>query len=100
MSSKRPRVFGTDDESISKAEIELNFKFPTSFRQWLIQNNGLGVENISIFPVFDERDPRKTFDSIVRNYKVNWLAWLENFEMEKLSFDHLLPFANFGTGDF
>jgi len=100
MSNKNPRIIGTTEESISKAEKELNFRFPSSFRNWLIQNNGLGFESVSIFPVFDERDPRKTFDSIVRNYNVNWLAWLENFEDEDISFEHLLPFAEFGTGDF
>ncbi len=100
MSKKRPRVIGTTDDAITKAETELNFKFPDSFRYWLIENNGLGHESISIFPVFDERDPRKTFDSIVRNYNENWLAWLENFEDEEISFGHLLPFAEFGTGDY
>lgn len=100
MSSKRKRIIGTTDEAIKKAEAELNLKFPSSFRSWLLQNNGVGVDGISIFPVFDERDPRKTFDSIVRNYKVNWQAWLENFEGEQRSFEHLLPFAEFGTGDF
>ena len=57
MSKKRPRVIGTTEEAIVKAETELNFCFPSSFREWLIQNNGLGFESISIFPVFDERDP-------------------------------------------
>jgi hypothetical protein len=27
-------------------------------------------------------------------------TWLENFEEEDLTFDHLLPFAEFGTGDY
>ncbi|MDQ3711630.1 MAG: SMI1/KNR4 family protein [Acidobacteriota bacterium] len=62
-----------------------------------MQNNGLGVEAVTIFPVFDERDARKTWDSIARNYKENWL---ENFKDEQISFEHLLPFAEFGTGDF
>lgn len=93
-------MIGTTNEATTNAETELKFKFPTSFRNWLIQNNGLSVDSVSIFPVFDERDPRKTFDSIIRNYKVNWLAWLENFENEQGSFEHLLPFAEFGTGDF
>jgi hypothetical protein len=100
MSNKRQRIFGTTDEAIAKAETELNFKFPSSFRYWLIQNNGLGIEDVTIFPVFDERNSGKTFDSIVRNYKVNWLDWLENFEDEEISFEHLLPFAEFGTGDY
>ncbi len=50
--------------------------------------------------MLDERDVRKTFDSIVKNYKMNWRAWLENFKDEKISFEHLLPFAEFGTGDY
>jgi|SRR5215213_2888215 len=100
MSNKKPRIIGTTEEAVTKAETELNFKFPNSFRNWLIQNNGLGFEGISIFPVFDERDARKTWDSIVRNYNENWLAWLENFSDEDLSFEHLLPFAEFGTGDY
>jgi hypothetical protein len=100
MSKKRPRIIGTTEDAIMKAEAELNFKFPASFRSWLIQNNSLGFEGVSIFPVFDDRDPRKTSDSIVRNYNVNWLAWLENFEGEGMSFEHLLPFAEFGTGDY
>lgn len=100
MSSKRKRVIGTTHEAIDKAENELNFKFPLSFRDWLIENNGLSVENISIFPVFDERDPRKTWDSIVRNFNENWLGWLENFEGGGFDFSQLLPFAEFGTGDY
>ena len=100
MSKKRPRVIGTTENAITKAETELKFNFPFSFRNWLIQNNGIGIEDISIFPVFDERDQRKTFDSIVRNYNVNWLGWIENFENEEIKFEHLLPFAEFGTGDF
>ena len=100
MSKKRPRVIGTTENAIIKTETELNFKFPNSFRDWLIQNNGLGFEDISIFPVFDERDPQMTWDSIVRNFNENWLAWLEHFEDEDLSFEHLLPFAEFGTGDY
>ncbi|CAN5393729.1 hypothetical protein BH20ACI1_BH20ACI1_15210 [soil metagenome] len=100
MNKKRPRIIGTTDNAIEKAETELNFKFPESFRNWLIQNNGLGIEDVYIFPVFDERDPRKTWDSIIRNYNENWLAWLENFEDEEMNFEHLLPFAEFGTGDY
>jgi hypothetical protein len=100
MSNKRQRFIGTSEEAVAKAETELNFKFSPSFRSWLIQNNGLCVEDVNIFPVFDERDARKTFDSIVRNYKVNWLDWLEKFEDKEISFEHLLPFVEFGTGDF
>ena len=37
MSKKRPRVIRTTEDAIIKTEIELNFKFPNSFRDWLIQ---------------------------------------------------------------
>ena len=100
MCKKRLRVIGTTNDAITEAEAKLNFKFSASFRNWLVHNNGLGFESISIFPVFDERDPRKIWDSIVRNYNENWLAWLENFEGEDLRLEHLLPFAEFGTGDY
>lgn len=100
MAGKHPRIIGTTTHAIEKAEQELGFSFPPSYRKWLIANNGLSVEGVSIFPVLDERDVRKTFDSIVRNYKVNWLAWLGNFNDEEMSFEHLFPFADFGTGDF
>jgi hypothetical protein len=36
----------------------------------------------------------------VRNFRGGWQDWLANFEGESLSFDHLLPFADFGTGDY
>lgn len=100
MSRKHPRIIGTTTQAIKKAEQELGFSFPVSYRVWLAANNGLGVDGVNFFPVFDERDGRKTFDSIVREYKVNWLAWLENFGGEDVESQHLLPFADFGTGDY
>ena len=61
MSYKRKRFIGTSEEAIAKAEKELNFKFSFSFRSWIIQNNGLGIEGVNVIPVFDERDPQKNF---------------------------------------
>jgi hypothetical protein len=55
---------------------------------------------VTIFPVMDARDPRMTWDSIDRQYRENWLKWLDNFADEQRDFSHLLPFANYGTGDF
>ena len=100
MSNKRPRVFGTTEGAIAKAESALNRRFPPSFRAWLLQNNGHAIEGVTIFPVMDERDPRMTWDSIDRHFRQNWTAWLENFEDEDRNFTHLLPFADYGTGDF
>ncbi len=56
----------------------------------------------SIYPVFDERDPRKTWDSIARNYRERWAQWIDNFEGygEPFNFDYLLPFAEVGNGNY
>ena len=50
--------------------------------------------------MLDDRDPRKTWNSIDREFVGSWAAWLQNFEDEGRDFSHLLPFAEFGTGDF
>ena len=100
MGKKGQRVIGTTEDAILKAEGELGCRFPASFRLWLLTNNGLGAEHITIFPVHDERDSRKTWDSIVRNYRDNWAAWKANFSGADISFEHLLPFAEYGTGDY
>lgn len=99
MSSKSQRVIGTTVEAIQKAEAALDRQFSVSFVNWLIERNGLGINGITIFPVYDERDPRKTWDSIVRHYENSWAEWVSNFEDDQ-DFSHLLPFAEYGTGDF
>jgi hypothetical protein len=102
MSGRIPRVFGTTKQAISDAEEAIYFRFPPSFHTWLLENNGLHLEGVdSIYSVYDERDPRKTWDSIVRNYQENWAQWIDNFEGygEPFNFDHLLPFAEVGNGD-
>lgn len=100
MSNKHPRVFGTTEEAIAKAEATLGRVFPPSFRDWLLQNNGHNIEGVHIYPIKDERDPRMTWDSIDRLYQNGWADWLANFEDEDRDFSHLLPFADYGTGDF
>ncbi|UJW79819.1 SMI1/KNR4 family protein [Hydrogenophaga sp. SL48] len=95
----RTRVIGTTEESIARAEQELGRKLPTSFREWLLLNNGLGIDGVHIYPVLDDRDPRKTWDSIVRNYQVGWEAWIENLDNRE-EVESLLPFADFGSGDY
>lgn len=94
---KRPRVIGTTEEALDRAERELGRKFPPSFRSWLLENNGIGIEQVSIFPVLDDRDVRKTWDSIVREYNVGWMGTLENFEDDRIDFSRLLPFGSPGT---
>ncbi|MBB5032053.1 SMI1/KNR4 family protein [Prosthecobacter vanneervenii] len=100
MSQKRPRIIGTTDEAIDKAEAALDRKLPPSLRSWLIQNNGLGIEDITIFPVLDQRDPRTTWDSIDKRVNTGWKDWISNFDEDSGAFSHLLPFADFGSGDY
>ena len=95
--AKRPRVIGTTLSCIQDAEKELGFVFPPSFRTWLLENNGMSVDAVTIFPVFDPRDPRKTADSIVHEYSVNWKTLLETTSDNQ---ELLLPFGLFGTGDY
>jgi len=97
---KRKRVIGTTIEAINSEELKLGKKLPPSFSTWLIEHNGTNVEGIHIYPVLDPRDKRMTWESLSHNIANGWAAWLENFEDDDLSFEHLLPFANFGTGDY
>lgn len=97
---KVARVIGTTEDNVSRAERELGRRLPPSFRRWILENNGRGLGSVHIYPVLDDRDPRKTWDSIVRNFKVGWEGWLEIFGTEREAFTALLPFADFGTGDY
>src|SRR5687768_1747067 len=100
MSKKHPRVIGTTEDAIIRAETVLGRRFPPSFRSWLLQNNGLGLESVSIFPVMDDRDPRKTWHSIDREFREGWFSTVENVQGNPEDFSHLLPFGDFGTGDY
>ncbi|ASY75774.1 SMI1/KNR4 family protein [Pectobacterium polaris] len=96
----RIRVIGTSIEAIQAAERDLGRKLPLSFSDWLLVNNGRALGALTIFPVFDSRDPRKTWESIVRHFKEGWQAWLSNFSDTTQDFSTLLPFAECGTGDY
>lgn len=96
----KTRVIGTSSTEIQAAEAALHLQFPQSFADWLLINNGKSLGALNVFPVFDGRDPRKTWDSIVRNFEGTWAEWLKNFSDDGRNFSSLLPFAQFGTGDF
>ncbi|WP_224557856.1 SMI1/KNR4 family protein [Pectobacterium versatile] len=96
----RIRVIGTSIEAIQAAGRELGRKLPLSFSDWLLVNNGRALGALTIFPVFDSRDPRKTWESIVRHFEEDWQAWLSNFSDTAQDFSTLLPFAECGTGDY
>ena len=100
MGRRAPRVFGTTEDCIRKTEDALGRALPPSFRAWLLANNGKRVRGVTIFPVADERDPQTALDSIERQYEGGWSDSLASFDEEDRGFDHLLPFAEFGTGDY
>lgn len=97
--SKPTRVIGTTEEALLRAEVSLGRTLPQSFRAWLKQNNGKGIEDVTVFPVLDDRDPRKTWDSIVRQFG-QWQSYCEDAFGSHGKFQSLLPFASFGTGDY
>ena len=94
----RTRIVGTVEEAIAIEERLLGRKLPLSFKLWLLENNGLELDYIHIYPVRDERDTRKTWESLAYNLNNEWAEWTSSFSNEL--FRHLLPFADFRTGDF
>lgn len=97
--SRMHRVIGTTEEALARAETQLPHPLPPSFRAWLKEYNGLGLDGVCIFPVLDDRDPRKTWDSIVRQYEL-WRSYAEEIEAPPSSLAPLLPFGSYGTGDY
>lgn len=97
---KSERTIGTTLEFIRKEELKIGRDLPKTFVGWLLENNGLDVGGIHIFPVRDERDVRKTWESLSYNLENGWAEWLETFDEEDVETEHLLPFAEFGTGDY
>jgi len=93
------RVIGTTEEAIARAESQLPHPLPSAFREWLKQNNGLGLKSVTMFPVLDDRDPRKTWDSIVRQFG-QWKSYAETIDAPAHITSNLLPFAEYGTGDY
>ncbi|WP_350404298.1 SMI1/KNR4 family protein [Pseudomonas sp. W17] len=74
----KARVTGTTIEAIRAAEMALGRTLPSSFARWLLEHNGKALGALEVFPVFDARDPRKTWESIVRHFEGGWRAWQDN----------------------
>jgi len=49
-------------------------------------------------PVRDERDTRKTWESLSYLLRNEWAEALKKFK--RTTYSHLLPFADFGTADY
>ncbi|MGS0895866.1 SMI1/KNR4 family protein [Burkholderia stagnalis] len=90
---------GTTPDAIEAAEAALGRTLPRSFAAWLLLNNGRAPGGLVVYPVFDARHPRKTWNTIVRHYDEGWREWRDNFADASVDLSSLLPFAEFGTGD-
>ena len=93
------KSIGTSQAAIAAAEQALGRTLPASYVQWLLVNNGRALGALSVFPVYDEANARKTWESIARHYNTSWQEWLENVDGDNDA-STLLPFAQFGTGDY
>jgi hypothetical protein len=96
----RFRIVGTVEEAIEIEEAALNRVLPDSFKSWLLDNNGTDLDWLHIYPIRDERDTRKTWQSLSYNFEHEWAECRKKFYQADQIFSHLLPFADFGTGDF
>jgi len=45
----RSRIIGTVEETLEIEESLLGRKLPQSFRDWLLENNGIDLEDVHIF---------------------------------------------------
>lgn len=91
---------GTTADTIRIAEAQLNRKFPQSFFNWLLINNGRSLDGLTVFPVHDPNNLRKTWSSITKNFNEGWAIWINNHSHESLDLSPLFPFAEYGTGDY
>ncbi|WFR81575.1 SMI1/KNR4 family protein [Janthinobacterium rivuli] len=91
---------GTSAAAIAAAAQALGRPLPPSYAAWLLDNNGRALGALTLFPVYDADNPRKTWESIDRHYREGWQAWLDNFAGSGIDHASLLPFAQFGTGDY
>ena len=93
-------MIGTTEEMIKREESVLNKRLPISFKNWLLKNNGTGIGGISIFPVKDENNIKKTWESISSYFTQQWASDIAVFEDEDgMDFSHLLPFG-YGNADY
>lgn len=93
------KSIGTSLAAIAAAEQALGRTLPASYVQWLLPNNGRALGALSVFSVYDEANARKTWESIARHYNTSWQEWLEHVDGGNDA-STLLPFAQFGTGDY
>lgn len=94
------KSIGTTAPAIAAAEQALGRTLPAAHAQWLLQNNGRALGALTVFPVYDAANARKTWESIDRHYREGWQEWRGNAGDGDNAGSALLPFAQFGTGDY
>ena len=92
------KSIGTSPVAIAAAEQALARALPPSYVAWLLENNGRALGALCVFPVYDAANARKTWESISRHYNTDWQEWLAHADGDNAA--ALLPFAQFGTGDY
>lgn len=90
----KKRIIGTTAAAIKDAEFQLKMRLPESFAEWLLLNNGRSLGALVIFPVYDSRDPRTTWESIVKIYEGSWPDWLDNFSDDGKDFQDYFLLRN------
>ncbi|MDQ2800439.1 MAG: SMI1/KNR4 family protein [Armatimonadota bacterium] len=90
--SSKENLFGTTSAALDETEQQLGFRFPPSFRAWLLENSGLSAGEVKIFPVPDVSRPWLKWDNIVQQFaEGQWFP--EALEDDESDYCHLLPFA-------
>jgi len=85
------KEFGTEPANIDAAEQQIDFRFTPSFRAWLLENSGLCVGEIQVFPVADQRRAWER-NTIIEEFAAGqWFP--EALEDDGNDYSHLLPFA-------
>eukprot|EP01133_Synstelium_polycarpum_P014406 gene14406-17003_t len=92
------KSIGTSPDAIAAAEQALARALPPSYVAWLLENNGRALGALCVFPVYDAANARKTWESISRHYNTDWQEWRAHADGDDAA--ALLPFAQFGTGDY
>jgi hypothetical protein len=63
-------------EEIKSAEVELNYQFPKSYREFLsFISNGLGAGEFKVLPVISKSNLKKTGDSVTRQNDPKHSMW-------------------------
>ncbi len=61
-----PKIIGIDEESIQKAEMELNILYPEKISAMLLAKNGFNYAGFRFYKIYNKADIVHTFDDVIR----------------------------------